>query len=244
MENINESVVNEVKQTEVSSATTAPKSNGSDKKLIIKIVVGVLIFLAVVGIAVFMFWYSLANKIVDESKDSLNSIVNIGQSLVDEALDESNMNKLEENMNKVNSVVTSNGDSNTKTSVTVDEFAETVKLKGLEVADITSVFNAQFDPDVKKGCLAKTADYKIEFYELNNESDATYMYNGNKSKFESQKGSTSSYFTVSKNNYNTYTLTTNGRYQYISRVDNTFLYIDVAEEYKDAVKNIVNELGY
>ena len=241
MENTNENVVNEVTQTEGASTTATPESKGSDKKLIIKIVVGVLIFLAVIGIAVFIFWYSFANKIVDESKDAVNSIVNLGQSLVDEALDESNMDKLKENMD---SVITNNSGSNGKVAITVDKFIEVLKLKGFETADVTSAFNAQYDPDVKKGCLARTADYKIEFYELNNQADAMYMYNGNKTKFESQKGGTSSYSTMSRDNYNVYSLTTNGKYQYICRVDNTFMYVDVPQEYMNDVKSIMNELGY
>lgn len=241
MEETNENVVNEVKQTEVSSETTAQKQNNSDNKLIIKIIVGVLIFLTVIGVAVFIFFYSFTNKIVDESKDSINSIANLGQNIVDEALNESNMDKLKEN---ISSVITNNSVSNGKVAITADKFTETLELKGFEVVDSTSAFNTQYDPDVKKGCLARTTDYKIEFYELNNEADALYMYNGNKTKFESQKGGTSSYSTISLDNYNVCSLTTNGKYRYICRVNNTFMYVDVPQEYMNDVKTIMNELGY
>lgn len=244
MENTNENVVNEVKQEEVNNAAVELNAKSSDKKLITKIVVGVLIFLAVIGIAVFVFWFSLVNKIVDEGKDSINSIVNMGQSLVDDALEESDLeDKLKENMNKLNSNVTNNNDSNSKTAITADKFCSIMQAKGYEVGDFTSQF-AQYGDYAKKVCAARKTGYQIEFFELANESNAIESYNTNKTKFESQKGNISSYFTVSKNNYNTYTLTTNGQYKYICRVDNTFIYADVAEEYKDEVKNIINELGY
>jgi len=243
MENINENVVNEVKQPELNNAAVEQKPNNSDKKLIIKIVVGVLIFLAVIGIAVFLFWMSLANKIVDESKDSINSIVNLGQSLVDGALEGTGIDKTDGNIENSSSTIINNTQSNSKTSITADKFAEVMKTKGYEVIDTTSSF-AEAGDYVKKSYLARRTGYQIEFYELSTVANAIESYNSNKTKFESQKGTTSSYSTMSRDNYNTYALTTNGKYQYIARVDNTNLYMDVAEEYKDTVKNIVNELGY
>ncbi len=45
-------------------------------------------------------------------------------------------------------------------------------------------------------------------------------------------------------NYSTYSLTTNGKYKYLSRIDNTLIYIDASDDYKDAIKDIIKELGY
>jgi len=70
------------------------------------------------------------------------------------------------------------------------------------------------------------------------------MYNTNKTKFESQKtkGYTSSNVEIS--NYATYTLKVNGKYKYLSRVGNTFVYVDVDEAYEDTVKEIMDEINY
>ena len=46
------------------------------------------------------------------------------------------------------------------------------------------------------------------------------------------------------NNYSSYTLKTGGYYMYLSRVDNTFLYVKVKDTYQDSVKKMVKELGY
>ena len=60
----------------------------------------------------------------------------------------------------------------------------------------------------------------------------------------SLKTNASASATVSMNNYATYSLTTNGKYKYLSRIDNTLVYIDVDESYKDIVKDIMKEIGY
>lgn len=233
----NENVGERVKQVEVNSTVAEGKSNGFDKKLIIKIVVGVLIFLAVVGVAIFLLIRSMVGNTV-------GSIVDLGTSLVDDAMDNSSdlANQVQSNIN--NNATSIQNSANTKTAITAHKFAEVMKAKGYEVIDTTSVFNSQYEPEVKKGYLARTSDYQIEFYELHNEADAMEMYNWNKTKFESQKGSTSSHSTMSRNNYNIYNLTTNGKYYYLSRVDNSYLHIDVSDSFKDEVKNIASELGY
>ena len=86
--------------------------------------------------------------------------------------------------------------------------------------------------------------YQIEFYELSNEENAISMHNTNKTKFESQKSNASASATASMNNYSTYSLTTNGKYKYLSRINNTLVYVDVDENYKDIVKDIMKEIGY
>ena len=92
--------------------------------------------------------------------------------------------------------------------------------------------------------LEEDYDYKIEFYKLDEEEDAIDFYKLNKEKFESQKGSGSAESTVNIGNNSKYTLTTNGEYKVISRIENTAIYLDVDKKYKDEVKEILKELGY
>ena len=70
------------------------------------------------------------------------------------------------------------------------------------------------------------------------------MFESNKDYFKDREGSTRVTSSYSIGNYNLYSLTSNGDYMYLCRVDNTLLYIDVEDEYKDEVKDIVEELGY
>lgn len=130
-----------------------------------------------------------------------------------------------------------------KTSILADTFSTTMKNKGYVVYNVTSSF-AQYENYMSKAYVAKGNGYQIEFYELSTVENAISMYNTNKAKFESQKSNVSSSTTASMNNYSTYSLNTNGKYKYISRIDNTVVYIDVDEQYKDTVKSIMKEIGY
>lgn len=131
-----------------------------------------------------------------------------------------------------------------KVAITPDSFKTTMEEKDYTVSDVTSVFS-QYGGYVKKAYLAqKNTDYQIEFYELSNLDNAVDFFNTNRAKFESQKGNSSIYSNVSLKNYSTYSLTTNGKYKYVSRVDNTVIYIDVDEKYQDTVKSLIKEIGY
>ncbi len=130
-----------------------------------------------------------------------------------------------------------------KMPISADTFNTTMESKGYVMTDTTSQF-AQYGNYMSKSYAAQKSGYQIEFYELSSEENAISMYSTNKTKFESQKSSVSASATASMNNYATYSLTTNGKYKYLSRIDNTLVYIDVDESYKDVVKDIMKEIGY
>lgn len=130
-----------------------------------------------------------------------------------------------------------------KTPISANTFNTTMESKGYIMTDTTSQF-AQYGNYMSKSYAAQKTGYQIEFYELSSEENAISMYNTNKTKFESQKSNDSASAIASMNNYATYSLTTNGKYKYLSRIDNTLVYIDVDESYKDVVKDIMKEIGY
>lgn len=70
------------------------------------------------------------------------------------------------------------------------------------------------------------------------------MFDNNKSIFESYKIGLSAEKSTSFKNNSTYSLSSDGYYMYLSRVENTLLYIRVKDIYKDKVKTIVDKLGY
>lgn len=130
-----------------------------------------------------------------------------------------------------------------KTPISASTFNTIMESKGYGMTDTTSQF-AQYSNYMSESYVAQKTGYQIEFYELTSEENAISMYNTNKTKFESQKSNASASATASMNNYATYSLTTNGKYKYLSRIDNTLVYIDVDESYKDIVKDIMKEIGY
>ena len=86
--------------------------------------------------------------------------------------------------------------------------------------------------------------WQIEFYILDNSSNAEGMFETNKEIFEKSRGSSSIYYSINAKNFSTYSLTSNGRYMYLSRIENTLIYIDVQEQYKSLVESLVEEIGY
>ena len=131
-----------------------------------------------------------------------------------------------------------------KISITANEFKTFMQDKGYSVLDETNLYS-QYDY-VKQVCIAEQTDnsYQIEFYELSDVEHANTIYNNNKSKLETSKGNVSGETSVSMKNYSKYSLTTDGKYNVISRIDNTLIFLEVDSNYKNVVKELLDELGY
>ena len=130
-----------------------------------------------------------------------------------------------------------------KTAITASSFNSTMSQKGYDVQDARSQF-AGYDY-IKQALIAVSQEgYQIEFYELEDETYAKNFYNDNKYIFESSKGNASAETSTSLKNYSKYTLSSNGKYMVVSRIDNTVIYVDVDNSYKDTVKTLLSELGY
>ena len=130
-----------------------------------------------------------------------------------------------------------------KESITASEFYDEMNDEGLMVIDVTDQY-ASYGIDEAYIAVESNQEYQIEFYELSSVSKAENMFETNKEYFEDRAGSkrvTSSY---GFSNYDIYSLTSNGDFMYLCRIDNTLLYIDVDDSYKDEVKEIIDELDY
>ena len=130
-----------------------------------------------------------------------------------------------------------------KKAITTSEFISKTESLGFTTTDATSQY-AEFD-HVKEATIAQHPDgYQIEFYSIDNEANTKGMFTTNKNTFEASKGNGSAESSVSLGNYATYSLTSDGSYMYLCRVDTTLLYIHVEDTYKDSVKDVIKELGY
>ena len=86
--------------------------------------------------------------------------------------------------------------------------------------------------------------YQIEFYELEDDANAIAFYDYNKDIFEASRTTSSVYTDVNLSNNSKYTLTNEDSYKVLSRIDNTVIYINVDEEFKDEIISILKKLGY
>ena len=130
-----------------------------------------------------------------------------------------------------------------KTAITTKEFVSHAHAYTYEPYNIIEQYS-QFE-HIKEATLVRGREgWQIEYYVLTDSNSADSMFITNKNKFEKSKGNTSKSVNTSGTNYNTYMLETNGTYKYISRVDNTLLYVDENIDYKNEIKEFIEELGY
>ncbi len=130
-----------------------------------------------------------------------------------------------------------------KTAIATSKFASTMEKKGYTITDVSSQYSTY--KYINEATVAQSPDgWQIEFYVLDNNANTKGMFNTNQKTFEAYKESSSAESSVNLGNYSTYTLTSAGYYMYLCRVDNTLLYVKVASEFKNTIKDLVKELGY
>lgn len=128
-----------------------------------------------------------------------------------------------------------------KTAITTSKFISLTESEGYTISDVKD----QFDEDyLKEATVAMGDGYQIEFYVLDSEFNAKNMFKYNKKIFLNYKGGLTSEVSSEVGNYSTYSLQSDGYYMYLSRVDNTLIYVRVESKYKDNVKNTIDKLGY
>jgi len=137
------------------------------------------------------------------------------------------------------------GCQGSRTPVDAVQFNAKAEEAGYLVQDASDQFD---DGDVNDYLIAikgtESIDYQIEFAVVPTEAQAISAYQENKGEFEANKGSSSSCSSVSTGNYSYYYLTTNGRYYVISRIENTFIYVDASAEYKAEISSFLKSIGY
>ena len=130
-----------------------------------------------------------------------------------------------------------------KEAVSTEDFISIAESKDCEIADASAQYE-EYSYVENVTIAAHEEGWQVEFYTLSEDSYATSMFNTNKEIFESYKGNKSVESTTNIGNDATYSLTSDGYYMYLSKVDNTLLYVRVNEDYKDTVKTIIEELEY
>lgn len=131
-----------------------------------------------------------------------------------------------------------------KVAITSSDFKTKMEKEGYTIQEVTN----QFDDYnyVSKAYIALSSDskYQIEFYKLSDSDNASSFFNNNKATFENSKSSSASETSISGGNYAKYTLTTNGQFKVLSRIDNTVIYLNVPDSYKSTIKEVLKKIGY
>ena len=131
----------------------------------------------------------------------------------------------------------------TKKAITTDQFKKIAESKGLYAVDVKEQFK-DFSFIKEATVAASQEGWQIEFYVLSDKDQAKSMYNKNLKTFQDYKGNGSKELKTEIGNYNKYTLETKDYYRLLTRVDSTFLYVEVPVVVKDKVNDVIDELGY
>ena len=134
-----------------------------------------------------------------------------------------------------------------KEPISADEFCEIMEDEDFEMVDSVDQYDMIFGEDVvDESYIALGEDYQIEFLSFSDLDDAKIIYDQQCEIFDSLKGngSKSASTSTSMKNYERYSLTTDGEYKFVARIDDTMVYADVDEDYKDEVKEFMEEFGY
>lgn len=131
-----------------------------------------------------------------------------------------------------------------KDPITAEQFKTKMEDKNYNIVDITSQYASS--PEFIKVYVAVTKDssYQIEYYKFDSTDSAKKAYESTKNEIENSKGTTSAHTSVSLGNYAKYTLSSDGKYTVVSRVEDTLIYSNTTSTYKDKVKEELDDLGY
>lgn len=130
-----------------------------------------------------------------------------------------------------------------KKAISTETFESVSKKHGNEITDLTEQYKDY--GNFKNVMISKHGDdWKIEFYVLDSEESASNMFSVNKESFLKEKGNTNTESSIKSGNHESYTLTSNGYYMHLYRIDNTLLYVKVRKENKAAAQKLIKDLGY
>ena len=130
-----------------------------------------------------------------------------------------------------------------KTALSSSDFKTRMEDKGYTVEDATNQISSD---NINQVYIAKNEEeqYQIEFYDLSTSDTAYNFYNNAKINFENSKSGISSDSYVNIGNHSKYSLSTNNKFNVVSRIDNTVIYISVPDSYKSTVKDLLKDIGY
>lgn len=128
-----------------------------------------------------------------------------------------------------------------KDPVTAEKFKNIMNSNGYTVVDITSKYSPS---QINNVMIAQKDGYQIEFFDVKNIDIAVSSFNTNKDKFEKSKGNAAIQTSKSVGNSSRYTLKANSKYKVVSRIENTFIYINAPSEKVDEIDTILKKLNY
>lgn len=138
------------------------------------------------------------------------------------------------------------GCGKSKEKMSVDTFVNHMEQAGLTMMEQSDDIAEDSGITEVQVALAEDNLYQVEFYQLDGVENAQYFYNVAKNGIEEAYGEVNGNVktNVSASNYDKYTLSIEGRYYVVSRIEDTLVYVIASGDSKDIVKALMEEIGY
>ena len=128
-----------------------------------------------------------------------------------------------------------------KSPVTIDDFKKTMEKSGYTIMDASGQFDRSIAESVT---VARKDGHQIEFFLLTSEENAITSFESNVDSLDKKQGNSRVTTSTSASNHGTHTLSVNNRFYKVSRIGRTMIYLNVPQEQKDAVSDILDSMGY
>ena len=130
-----------------------------------------------------------------------------------------------------------------KKAITSDDFKSKAEKMGYTIVDAHDQY-ANYNY-VKEAYIAYSNDgYQIEFYVIDDNEYAKGMFDTNKAIIENINGTNKMKTEINMKNYNKYSVTTESTFGYLSRIDNTLVYVNTTKSNKNAVNKFLKKINY
>ena len=126
--------------------------------------------------------------------------------------------------------------------LTAEEFTIRMEAEGYEVEDVTAF--ATGVPDLVTFVVADTGDFSVEFVVFDTDAAARRRFNIIQRYFEDGAGRTRSTREQSVANYSRFQQSSDGRFEAVTRVENTIVTVETTIEHRDAALAVLEVLGY
>ena len=130
----------------------------------------------------------------------------------------------------------------TKKALSSAEVKAIVEKEGFTATEDTESYQ-EYD-HIKEVLELGNTNFYLQFFVISDVEKAKTLFNNNKELIDNNREGNYTNSSLSGKNYETYELISGGYYMYVSRVDNTLVYVMQKEEYKDEIKKIIKALKY
>lgn len=128
-----------------------------------------------------------------------------------------------------------------KKTITMEQFEEKAKENGYQIADIQNDITKKEEITNAKLAISEDYSYFISFYILKDNESAINFYKEQKEEFAKTKQEENEPVEKKSKSYEEYSLKSNGKYRYLSRIENTIVQLNVNESEEQKVKEFLEK---